>query len=424
MPRLMYRDPVSGNWVPILGQPVPAGGAANNILAKNSASDGDVGWTGDPSVTTLTASGNVSSIGQNTFGQIDGRRNNAGAAVNALQTAGTFRGLGWDGVSAYRVLGSFTFGADQTVSPTQSGGNLQFATTPNGSVSSVTRLRIGNDGTVHIPSGVILGDASILTNPNVGAILDINGGVFAQRRVAYTMANGANNNMALPTSSFIEFTGPTAAFSLTGFAGGVDGAIINFIYLGTQAFAINHQSTSVAANQTYTLSGVQENVVGPFAGTLVYNANISKWILVDWQVSPQSGTVVQQQDRIAMTGLGSTNTTTYVVISVIAQVNFVKQYAGTLLVVEMGASAFVTGTVGSVYIGFSPTNSVGNMNQVSQFFFNALSTHQSFTGLQRISGLAAGSYPCTWWARVGNAATTLNSDANDLIWTRIREIWP
>src|SRR4029077_12897840 len=129
---------------------VPAGGAINNVLQKNTAADYDTGWTGDPSVNSLTAAGNGNSTGNNTFGQIDARRINGAGALVALQTAGVFRGLGWDGVSAYQVLATLAFGAEQNTSPTGSGGYLQFQTTPNGTTGTIARLRVGQDGTIRI----------------------------------------------------------------------------------------------------------------------------------------------------------------------------------------------------------------------------------------------------------------------------------
>lgn len=146
----------------------------------------------------------------------------------------------------------------------------------------------------------------------------------------------------------------------------------------------------------------------------------------DAQWAPLSGTIVSEQARAVMGGYGTTNSTAFVVISgtYIPQVNFVKRYAGTLLEFAIGGSAFITGAVGAVYFGCSYNNTVGTVVTTSTFFFNNLSQHQSFTGLASWSGLAAGTYPCTWWLRVGSAATTITNDANDLLWTRVKEIWP
>lgn len=115
----------------------------------------------------------------------------------------------------------------------------------------------------------------------VGSALDVSNGLFNMRRQAITLVNGSNDNLTLPTSSFVEFTGPTAAFNITGIAGGVDGAIINFLYLGTQLFALTHQQTSVAANQIYNPTGTHEATIGPCAGTLQYNSNLARWVIVN-----------------------------------------------------------------------------------------------------------------------------------------------
>ena len=296
---------------------MPPGGTPTQLLQKNSATDYDAIWTDNPSVVSVAATGN------NTFGQMDVRRNNGGSAVAALQASGVFRGLGYDGVSAYQVLGTVLFGADETVSPTKSGGNIQFNTTPVGTTSTQAGLRIGSDQTTRLAKGLQIGQASTLTAPQAGCMLDVSNGLLAERRQAVVLANGANNNLTLPTSSFVEFSGPSTSFSLTGIAGGVDGAVINFIYLGTQTFTISHAATSTPANQIITTAATNVYALGGCAGRLVYTAAGSKWVLVafwtqnkpwdmpwgfiDYKVSTtvQNGLTVASTD---VTGLSSTQT--------------------------------------------------------------------------------------------------------------------
>jgi hypothetical protein len=411
-------------WNPNAG--TPAGGTADQVLQKNSATDYDDSWT-----SIIGANAGISRIvatGNNTFGQIDGQRINGAGAMAGLQNAFNFRGLGYDGVSAYRVLGSVSLGTDvAAVTPTNAGGTVTFNTTANGTLTNTGRVRIDGAGMVEIASKLKVGQA-LASAGLTGSALDLSNGLLNMRRQAYAVTSGFLNDLTLPTSSFIEFTGATGSCVISGFAGGIDGAVINFLYTGTQPFSLLHQQTSATANQIYIPTAVTVYASGPFAGTLIYSTSLSKWILTYFSADQfqASGTVVSEQSRGYIGGWGTTASTTYVVISgsFIPIVNFVKRYAGTTLELSMGASAYVTGTVGPAQFGCSTTNAPANVTQVSQFYWNALSSHAAFTGLTNLTGLAAGTYACSWWLKVTNAATTVTNDASDLIWTRIREIWP
>lgn len=402
---------------------VPTGGTAGQLLAKNSATDYDDGWTSDLSVSTVSASGNINSTGQNTFGQLDMRRNNAGGAVAALQNVGTFRGLGWDGVSAYQVLGAISFPAEQTVSPSQAGGAIQFQTTPNGAIGTVARMRVGQNGKVQIPGAMQLGQA-VLTDPMAGTILDLSNGLLAQRRQGYAIANGNNNDLAVPTSTFVEFIGNTAASTITGFAGGVDGAVIDFLYLGVQTITITHQTTSVAANQTYTMSGANETLTGPCSGTLRYDSSVSKWILVTFLGKPQSGSVVQEKSMYIAGAWGSGAVTAYTSVGnqPAGWGTLTKKYTGTTMVIEFGCSCWIITAANVLAIGVSPTNSAGNVTKCGQFFFNEVGTHRAFTGMATIGG-GIGAYTYTAWVQLP-AGSSLSSDTNDWFWMKVREVWP
>lgn len=107
-------------------------------------------------------------------------------------------------------------------------------------------------------------------------------GAFAARRTALAVANGANSDLAIGTAGYIGLTGPTGAFSVTGFAGGVNGRILTITSEVAQAMTITNLATSTAANQIITGTGA--NVVGGAVQgatmTFIYNATLSKWCLV------------------------------------------------------------------------------------------------------------------------------------------------
>ena len=109
-------------------------------------------------------------------------------------------------------------------------------------------------------------------------MLDVNGGVSFREGTALTCVNGVNNNIALANYSFYRITGPTAAFSITGFGNGTDGRCLTIINASGQSLTLSHLTTSIITNQINTGGSA---VVLPTNGvaTLIYNANLVKWIV-------------------------------------------------------------------------------------------------------------------------------------------------
>jgi trimeric autotransporter adhesin len=109
-------------------------------------------------------------------------------------------------------------------------------------------------------------------------MLDVNGGVSFREGTALACANGINNNIVLADYSFYRVTGPTAAFSITGFGNGTDGRVLTIINSSGQNLTLSHLTTSTTANQINTGGSA---VVLPANGvaTFIYNANLTKWIV-------------------------------------------------------------------------------------------------------------------------------------------------
>ena len=105
---------------------------------------------------------------------------------------------------------------------------------------------------------------------------------------AIALVNGVNNNLAV-TSSKLRITGPTAAFSVSGFAQPLDGASnvldgSELLIYNMTAFAltITNLATSTAANQIDTLTGA--DVVLPARKSyarFTYDGVTTKWLLTD-----------------------------------------------------------------------------------------------------------------------------------------------
>ncbi len=136
-------------------------------------------------------------------------------------------------------------------------------------------------------------------NTNPASLLDILGDLALREGNALVLTNGANNNVSLGTErSHYRITGPTAAFSVSGFAGGNDGQILTVLNSTAQLMTIINNATSTAANQIVT--GYNSDIVISSSGsvTMIYNSTASRWVVTsssgltgrDWLLIGNSGT--------------------------------------------------------------------------------------------------------------------------------------
>ncbi|HZK76647.1 MAG TPA: hypothetical protein VFD13_07040 [Candidatus Kapabacteria bacterium] len=134
-------------------------------------------------------------------------------------------------------------------------------------------------GTTNV-SGLFQGGNVGINTTAPNTYLDINGD-FATRQTGYTASNGANNDISIGTSSFVRLTGPTAAYSVTGIAGGVDGKWLTLFNSTTQQITISNESaSSIAANRIWTLNSTGDVVInGKGALRMIYSSADSRWLV-------------------------------------------------------------------------------------------------------------------------------------------------
>jgi len=109
-------------------------------------------------------------------------------------------------------------------------------------------------------------------------------GELAYTIAALTLANGDNNNVVAGTKSFVRVAGPTAAFAITGIAGGFDGKrLVIYNPTGNNMTLRNESASSTAANRITTLTGADSATNGAGAMHLIYSATDSRWILLGTQ---------------------------------------------------------------------------------------------------------------------------------------------
>lgn len=119
------------------------------------------------------------------------------------------------------------------------------------------------------------------TTPNTK--LDVNGDV-AMRENSITLGNGNNNNVSVGNYSFIRITGPTAAFTITGIAGGQNGRVLVLYNDSGQPMTINHLDNTNSNNGNLIRTNTGNAYTTPGGSgydvvSLIYSAAGSRWII-------------------------------------------------------------------------------------------------------------------------------------------------
>jgi hypothetical protein len=128
-------------------------------------------------------------------------------------------------------------------------------------------------------SGVTCDDSA-----NVSGIVNLtHTGNLIQTEGALSLSNGANTDITLPTGTFITITGPSAGFSINGFASPTNGRLITLYNSVAQDMTITNDATSTAANRILTLTGADVALTGVCVAMFQYSAVSSRWILLGTQ---------------------------------------------------------------------------------------------------------------------------------------------
>jgi hypothetical protein len=240
-----------GNVVPI----------AYVIMLKGDASD----------LTTvdLRSSGITGSGGGGTPIADHSLLSNLGADDHAqyLRTDGGHTLTGNMAVSAGITVDGVDIGAH-----THSGAGVNGVQIPSTSVSDFTEAAQDSVGAMLLATNDIT-LTYVDATPSLSALFTTTG------ELVVNLVNGANNNVNIGTALLIYIQGPTASFSITGLTGGYAGRVVYLYSTVVEDLTLTNESAnSTAANRIRTL-GSTSATSGVGCITLVYSAQVSRWIV-------------------------------------------------------------------------------------------------------------------------------------------------
>lgn len=277
----------SSNYVNIEADDLTVGVVDGNVL--NGTSGGQGIYSADCLYTTISNNSVYNS-------QADGIKiigltiNPSGLTVSANTVAlssqvgaGTYDGIDLNSVTYSTVVGNVILG--ESASPKQGYGiqesgtsdfnlyaNNRIANTQTGTLAQF----VGANNAIQSASGRQTGINAATPNNT----LDINGGLSI-RDQSITVANGANNNVALPSNAGTLYTaGPTGAYNISGIAGGVSGRKLTLVNYTAQTMTLNHNSGSSSAGNRILIGGSADLAISGFgAAELTYISGASAWVV-------------------------------------------------------------------------------------------------------------------------------------------------
>jgi hypothetical protein len=118
---------------------------------------------------------------------------------------------------------------------------------------------------------LIQSNTAMLQDLTYGQTQNFLGGITVQQ-TAVTLANGTNNNVALPVrTGVLRVTGPTGAFSITGLTNGQVGRQLTLVNDTNQNMTLKiNDGASSAANRLFLTSGIDKVIAAYNSVTLMY----------------------------------------------------------------------------------------------------------------------------------------------------------
>lgn len=160
----------------------------------------------------------------------------------------------------------------------------------NSSATAHFQIRLGSSThTTSIPGNLEVSGKSqfgTITNSTLTGTNVINGRVDYTSRANTSLANGNNAGIVLGTNVFIRLSGPSASYTLNGFAAEQDGSF-HILELDNPASSItvanNSGTDPTAANRITTGTGADVTITNnPAFLQVIYNSTASRWRVISY----------------------------------------------------------------------------------------------------------------------------------------------
>ncbi len=203
---------------------------------------------------------------------------------------GAFANVSADNAAAYGPFATAAYSNSISVGPNSATtgpnqimlGTAGISTVVQNNLTVQTNLNVLKDAVVagnFSPQGLTTNQTWIGTNT-----FGPNSDIAFSRFPLSTLANG-NNTVIAGTNVFIEVSGPSAAFSIIGIAGGRDGKLIIIVNqtgqnmtIATEGGATGNDPTP--ANRIISMTGADEATTGNGAAMLIYSGAAQRWLLI------------------------------------------------------------------------------------------------------------------------------------------------
>jgi hypothetical protein len=203
--------------------------------------------------------------------------------LSSQSGTGTYSGINFNAVTYSSVVGNVILG--ESASPKQKYGieetgssdyNLFSSNRIANMSTSISLSAVGNNNVFQST----IGKLTALNTATPLNTLDINGGL-SLRDQSITLANGANNNVALPANAgTLYVSGPTGAYSIQGIAGGSQGRKLTIVNYTTQTMTVNYNDAGATAGNRILIGGLANLAITQYGSVdLIYINGASAWFV-------------------------------------------------------------------------------------------------------------------------------------------------
>jgi hypothetical protein len=273
-----FRSPGSGTLSEQFGSGANASGGLGLALGNSSIASG----TSSTAVGAFAWALNTSASAFGTF---------------AFATATNSGAFGNGAVASN--LNAMAFGAVSTATNDDS-----IALGTGARTTDTNQIVLGNaNGYVSIPGNLDV--AGYVTNAHFADQIEFPAGsdiAFGRYDIS-SLANGENQDVPVGTNTYINLSGPTAAFSICGFTSARNGKIIIVVNQTGFAMTLKNEAgcESTAGNRILTLTGSDVTLAGSRAVMLVYNSSSSRWVIIG--AGPGSSTTELSAGEVVSGGI-------------------------------------------------------------------------------------------------------------------------